>query len=262
MESVAVVTGGSSGIGKATARLLREAGYTVYELSRHGGGDAGVAHIDCDITNEAQVNAAFAQVFAEQGRLDLLINNAGMGISGAVEMTDMAEVQRIFDVNLFGMFRATKAAIPYMRQSGGGRIVSVSSVAAIAAIPFQAFYSATKAGVNMLTLALRNEVKPFGITLSAVMPGDVQTGFTDARLKNETGADVYGGVIEKAVAAMEKDERGGMRPEAVARLILRVAQKKNPKAWYIAGGKYKFFAFLIKILPATWANAIIGAMYG
>lgn len=262
MESVAVVTGGSSGIGKATARLLHEAGYTVYELSRHGGGDAGVSHIDCDITDEAQVNAAFAQVFAERGRLDLLINNAGMGISGAVEMTALADAQRIFDVNFFGMFRATKAAIPYMRQSGGGRIVSVSSVAAIAAIPFQAFYSATKAGVSMLSLALRNELKPFGITASAVLPGDVRTGFTEARVKNDAGAAVYGDVISKAVAAMEKDERGGMQPEAVAQLIVRVAQKKRPRAWYIVGGKYKFFGFLIKILPATWANAIIGSMYG
>lgn len=262
MAGVAVVTGGSSGIGRATARLLREAGYTVYELSRSGGGDAGIGHIACDITDEAQVQAAFARVFEESGRLDLLVNNAGMGISGAVEMTALADARRIFDVNFFGMFCATKTAIPYMRQSGGGRIVSVSSVAAIAAIPFQAFYSATKAGVSTLTLALRNELKPFGITLSAVLPGDVNTGFTDARMKNETGEAVYGAVIRKAVAAMEKDERGGMRPEDVARLIVRVAQKKRPKAWYIAGGKYKFFGFLIKILPVTWANAIIGAMYG
>lgn len=191
MSEIAVITGGTSGIGRATALCLRDAGYDVYELSRREQGVEGLRHIRCDITDEDQVRAAVAEIIGQAGRIDVLINNAGFGISGAVEFTDTAEAQRLLDVNFFGMVRMNKAVIPHMRQAGRGRIVNLSSVAAPCPIPFQAYYSAGKAAVNAYTMALANELRPFGITVCAVQPGDIHTGFTAARVKTMAGDDVY-----------------------------------------------------------------------
>ncbi len=260
-RGVAVVTGGSSGIGKAACALLRDGGFDVYELSRSGKSEDGIKHITADITDEKNVDAALKKVVDEAGGIDLLVNNAGMGISGAVEFTELSAAKKIFDVNFFGTLICIKAALPYLRKSKSGRIVNLSSVAAPVAIPFQSFYSATKSAVNSLTLALRNEVKPFGIKVCAVMPGDAKTGFTDAREKNTAGAELYGKAIERAVTAMEKDERNGMSPERVAKVVYRAATAKNPKPLYTAGGVYKLFVFLTKVLPTRLFNWIVGKVY-
>ena len=161
MNKVVVITGGTSGIGLETAKALAAQGCTVYELSRRDRGAApGIRHITADVTDEKQVNAAVAQIVNEAGRIDVLINNAGFGISGAIEFTDTAEAQRQFDVNFFGMVRMNHAVLPVMRAQGGGRIISMSSVAAPIAIPFQAYYSASKAAVRTYMLALASEVAP------------------------------------------------------------------------------------------------------
>ena len=262
MGNVVVITGGSSGIGKSTASLFVSKGCTVYELSRTGKSENGVRHITADITIPEDIQRAFKEIFDSEGRLDLLINNAGMGISGAIEFTSAEQAHRIFDVNFFGTFLCCKEALPYLRKSSGSRIINLSSVAAPLSIPFQAFYSATKAAINSLTLALTNEVRPFGIRVSAVMPGDVHTGFTAAREKNEDGSALYGEVIKRAVSSMEKDELTGMTPDFIAGVIYRVSQKRNPKALYTAGGKYKLFVFISKILPVNLVNKLVGKIYG
>ena len=260
MGDVALVTGASSGIGRATAELLRERGYTVYELSRSGKTKTGITHITADVTDEASVNAAVAEIIAKEGRIDLLINNAGFGISGPVEFTETADARRIMDVNFLGQFLCSKAVLPHMRERRSGRIVALSSVASPIAIPYQGFYSASKAAVSSLALALRNEVKEFGIKVCAVMPGDASTGFTDARKKSANGSEVYTR-SDAAVAAMEKDERSGMSAADVARVIYKAATVKNPKPLYVAGGKYKLFMALFKFLPARAAYWIVGKMY-
>ena len=147
--SVAVITGGSSGIGLNAARALRDRGLNVYELSRRAeNAEPGVTHLQADVTDETQVNAAVAEILRREGRIDILINNAGFGISGAIEFTPPQEARRQFDVNFFGMVNMNRAVLPVMRQQGGGRIVNMSSVAAPIAIPFQAYYSASKAAVR------------------------------------------------------------------------------------------------------------------
>lgn len=261
MNKVVIITGGSSGIGLCTAAALRDRGCKVYELSRRDSEVTGITHIKCDVTDEAQIAAAVGQVMAESGRIDILINNAGFGISGAVEFTDTAEAQRLFDVNFFGMVRMNHAVLPLMRQQGGGRIVNLSSVAAPVPIPFQTYYSAGKAAVNSYTMALSNEVKPFGITVCAVMPGDIKTGFTAARQKSIVGDDIYGGRITRSVAGMEKDEQTGMDPAKAGAFIASVALKNSRKPLYTIGFGYKCAVFLTKILPARWLNALIGQLY-
>ncbi len=262
MKPVAIVTGGSGGIGRATAALLAEKGYRVYALSRSCSGPDGVAALGCDVNDVCSVNAAVSTVLAREGRVDLLVNNAGYGISGPIETTDPASAQALFNTNFFGQLRCAQAVLPTMRAQGSGRIVFLSSVAAPIAIPFQAFYSATKAATNTMALALRNEVAPFGVLVSAVMPGDVKTGFTAARQKNLDGQDIYGQAMLRAVESMERDEQGGMPPGKVAALIVRIAQKKRPKALYTAGGKYKLFVLIAKLLPASLCNWLVGKLYG
>ena len=261
MKRVCVLTGGSSGIGKATAELLAKNGFTVYELSRNGADAESIRHITADVTEPMQVKVAIAQVLAEQGQIDLLVNNAGFGISGAVEFTDPKDALAQLNVNFFGALNCIQAVLPQMRTQKSGHIVNISSVAAPIAIPFQAFYSATKSATNSLTLALRNEVKPFGIKACAILPGDVKTGFTAARKKSCAGADVYGVAIDRAVAVMEHDEQNGMPPELVAKAVLRAANAKNPKAFATVGFQYQVFVLLAKLLPATWTNALVGMIY-
>ena len=261
-RKVAVVTGGSSGIGLQTALALKAHGCTVYEFSRRApAGDRGIAHISCDVSDEAAFRAALADVAAREGRLDILVNNAGFGISGAAEFTENADAKRLLDVNLFGVVNGCRAALPIMRAQGGGRIVNLSSVAAPCAIPFQVWYSVSKSAVSTYTAALANEVRPFGVTLCAVMPGDIRTGFTAAREKKSVGDDVYGGRIAKSIAMMEHDEQTGMSPEVAGRYIASLALRRSVKPEYAIGAKYKFFVILARLLPCRLKNRIIGMMY-
>ncbi|MGN1061049.1 MAG: SDR family oxidoreductase [Candidatus Coproplasma sp.] len=259
---VALVTGGSSGIGKAVCERLVKEGYTVYEFSRREReGQPDIRHISCDVTDENAVKCGVERILSESGKIDLLVNNAGFGISGAVEFTDLEEAKRLFDVNFFGNVALTSAVVPHMRKAGGGKIINISSVAGDLSIPYQSFYSAGKAAINSLTLALRNELKDFNIKVCALMPGDVHTGFTDKREKSVVGDDVYGGSISRAVAVMERDELNGMKPQTLAKKVSKLAKKKCIKPFYTCGFKYAFFLFLAKVLPRSLSNFIVGKIY-
>lgn len=261
-KKTAIVTGASSGIGLAAAKALCDCGYTVYNLSRSRSPEKRVISIRCDVCSESDIISAMEKIKGEAGRADLLICNAGYGISGAVEFTENADAERLFEVNFFGVYRCIKYALPLLRESvSGGKIIFTSSVAAVFAIPFQSFYSASKAAVNMLSSALANELAPFGIQTCTVMLGDAKTGFTDAREKSFAGDEIYHGAISRGVSAMEKDERGGMNADIIGKKICRIAEKKKMPAECIVGGKYKFFVFLSRFLPRKMQNAIVGKMY-
>ncbi len=260
MKKVAIVTGGSSGIGKCTAERLKD-DYTVYEFSRSGKERENIRHLDCDVTKTEDIIKAVNKVIADTGRVDLVVNCAGFGISGAIEYTDLDDAKRQFDVNFFGLAEVNRICIPHLKKSKG-RIISISSVAALAAIPFQAYYSACKAAVNSYTLALANELKPFGVSVCAIMPGDTSTGFTKARNKNIKGDGEYGGRISKSVEKMENDERKGVDADVVGRLICAVAKKKKIKPIYTVGWDYKLIICLLKILPYSLSNYLIAKLYG
>ena len=160
MSKIAVVTGGTSGIGRETALYLTQNGCTVYELSRRAEGVEGLRHISADVTDEESVRRAVEQILQEAGRIDILVNNAGFGISGAVEFTDTEEAKRQFDVNFFGMVRMNRAVIAVMRKQGGGRIVNLSSVAAPVPLPLPTYYAASQAAIKFYTMALSHEQLP------------------------------------------------------------------------------------------------------
>lgn len=256
----AIVTGASSGIGCAVCQKLLDDGYLVYGFSRRGTVPAGAKGMCVDVADEKAVFAAVETAVSETGRVDVLVNCAGIGISGPVEFADPEDIRRITDVNFIGQVFCTQAVLKTMRAQKSGSIVFVSSVAASIAIPYQAFYSSAKASVNAFALALRNELKDFNIGVCVVMPGDASTGFTDARKKDSSHDGIYTR-NESATAAMEKDEREGMSPETVAKAIVRAAKKNNPAPLYTVGGKYKVFMGLFKLLPARLSYKIVGKMY-
>lgn len=258
---VVLVTGGTSGIGLETARALRSAGCRVYTLSRRPDPAGEETHFAVDVTDEAAVRQAVDALAEKAGRIDTVVNCAGFGISGAVEFTEGSEARRQFDVNFFGMVNVNKAVLPHMRRQGGGRIVNISSVAAPVAIPFQTYYSASKAAINSYTLALANEVRPYGISVCAVMPGDIATGFTDARAKSIAGDEAYGGRISRSVSRMEKDERGGMKAETAGKYVAKMALKEKSKPLVSIGFQYKAVCTLAKLLPCRLANWVVGKLY-
>lgn len=253
---VAVITGASGGIGKATAKAFVTAGYDVICLSRRPCDVDGVTSIPCDITKENDIDSAFEKI----EKINVLVNNAGFGISGAAEFTLMDEIRSQFELNVFAHIAVTQKALPKLKESRG-KVIFVSSAASVFSIPFQSFYSATKASVESLTCALHNELEMFGVQVGAVRLGDIKTGFTGARQKSFVGDDVYGGVIGRSVAVMEHDEQTGMSPDAVAAAILKMAQKKKMPLLKTVGIQYKFLCFLSKILPLSAVNKIVGKMY-
>ena len=260
-KKIAVLTGGTSGIGMQTALALKNAGYTVYELSRRAQGVEGLNHLVADVTDEAAVKKAVDEIVAREGKIDVLVNNAGFGISGAVEFTKTEDAKRLFDTNFFGMVNMNRAVVPVMREAGQGRIVNISSVAGQIPIPFQTYYSAAKAATNSYTMALANELRPYGVTVCAVQPGDIKTGFTKAREKTVDGDDVYGGRIGRSVSRMEHDEQTGMDPAVAGKFIANVAMKKKVSPIYTIGASYSFLTFLTRLMSWKTMNKIIGAIY-
>lgn len=261
-QKVAIVTGDTGGIGLETALALKARGWLVYGVSRRALGVEGVEHISADVSDEAAAKGAVEYVMAKRGRLDALINAAGFGISGALEFTSAEDARAQMNVNVIGTANMCRAACTHMRVNRGGRIVNVSSVAALLPIPFQGWYSASKAAINAYTMALANELAPFNVSACAVMPGDIATGFTAARRKNNEGDDIYSRRISKAIGKMENDESNGMPAHAVGEFIAKIASKKRVKPLYTIGFSYKLIVAIQKILPCRFVNAVIGGLYG
>ncbi len=258
-QRITVITGASKGIGKAAAAAFSCAGDRVYNLSRSGETTETAVHIPCDVSDETQSKEAIEAVSEREGRIDVLILNAGFGISGPVETTELEQAKKQFDVCLFGAIRVLKAALPLLRESKG-MILFTSSVAAVTPIPYQAFYSAAKAAINSVVMALRNELKGTGIRVAAVLPGDVKTDFTAKREKNPANVELYPNEV-RSVAKMEHDEQHGMSPDRIAKRFLKLSRQKNPKPFCSVGFAYSAVLILVKLLPARLANWVLGKMY-
>ena len=267
---VVLLTGGSSGIGAATARLLSEQGMTVYCGSRRGqapsAGEKGgpIIPLVLDVNDPDRMQAAVQQIVREQGRLDAVVCNAGNGIGGAVEDTSPEEARYQFETCFFGACNTIRACLPVFRGQGSGRIVTVTSVAAIIPIPFQAFYSSVKSALLMLTNALSMEVRPFGIQCGSVLPGDTRTGFTAARKMTAAAGDensAYRERTARSIAKMEHDEQNGMPPEKIARAILRQLQRRRMRPVMVPRLDYKLIRLLQRIVPDRLMLRIVRMIY-
>ncbi|HCS74732.1 MAG TPA: hypothetical protein DIW17_12765 [Clostridiales bacterium] len=274
--NVVLLTGASSGIGKLTAEHLAELGCRVYGTSRKGmngtivfpndgsqtANQGFIKMVQLDVCDDLSVQNAVDYVMQEEGCINVLINNAGFGISGAIEETSEKEAFSQFNTNFFGMHRMCRKVLPIMREQKKGLIINIGSVAGTFPIPYQSMYSASKAAMKSYTEALRMEVRDFGVRAVIIEPGDTQTGFTDNRyysLESENTAYPKG---KASIEKMIQDERNGDNPIGVAQTIGRLLNKKNPPARITIGIVYKVFTQLKRILPNRLVGFVLGKMYG
>ena len=259
---VVLLTGASSGIGYDLSKFLNDKGYKVYGLSRSSFDLEGITHIKADITNQLDITNAVNKVIEIEGKIDILINNAGMGISGSIEGTHIEELKKMFDVNFFGTFSVIKTVLPFMRSAGYGKILNVGSVASEFSIPFQTFYSATKSALKTFGEGLANEVSPYGINVCTILPGDIKTNFTKNRVKNQEEIETYKIRVDKSITLMEKDEQNGMTTSYASKVIYKVLKKKRMPIIKTIGKKYKLLVFLKRLLPTKLVNKLVGSIYG
>ncbi len=265
-REVVLITGASSGIGRAMALALHQAGYRVYGTSRNPAAHLGLPYplLALDVTDGDAARQVVQQVAAEAGRLDVLVNNAGWGIAGAVEDTTPDEARALFEVNFFGVHRMVRAALPVMRAQGHGLIVNISSLAGRVGLPFQGFYSASKFALEGLSEALALELAPLGIQVVVIAPGDFRTDFTNRRQRVAGFASsAYRAWAEKVLSIMERDERRAPEPDAVARLLLRILRTPRPRFRYTVGSWFQRAAVGLKgKVPDDWLLALSRWVYG
>ena len=232
---VILVTGASSGIGRACADLLHARGHLVYGANRDPARvDAPWRKLAMDVTDEASVSRAIETLIAEQGRIDVVVNNAGLVLAGAIEDTSLDEAKSQLDTNLFGAMRVCKAVLPSMRARGAGLIINIGSLAGLVGLPFQGLYSASKFAIEGFTEALRLEVAAFGVEAVVVEPGDIATSVVENRVRAAASGEgsAYRDAFRAVVATYEKEERAGAAPTVVARRILAIIET-SPR--YAAG---------------------------
>jgi NAD(P)-dependent dehydrogenase (short-subunit alcohol dehydrogenase family) len=261
---VALVTGASSGIGLATAKALRNAGFRVFGTSRRAASERsdGITMLTCDVTDDESVAKVVERVLAEAGRIDLLVNNAGMGLLGAAEESSTVQAQALFDVNVFGVLRMTRAVLPAMRHQGKGRIVNVSSVQGFIPGPYLAVYASTKHAVEGYSESLDHELRPFGIRVSLIEPAYTRTSFEENLAKPDQLLDIYDTARSTMNAAVRKEMEKGDAPEVVAQTVLAAAADPAPKRRYTAGKTARQISFLRRFVPASAFDKSLRKRFG
>ncbi|MES2014147.1 MAG: oxidoreductase [Pseudomonadota bacterium] len=251
---IALVTGASSGIGKDTAERLAKSGYKVYGTSRKGvqAGHKLFEMLALDVTNDESVEATVAEVIKREGRIDLLVNNAGFGVApGGAEESSIEQTKMMFDTNLFGIIRMTRAVVPYMRKQGKGRIINIGSILGLIPAPYMATYAATKHAVEGFSESLDHELRTRGIRVSVVEPGYTNTQFEANAPEVDVKLDEYT-IARKALSKLTKMAiAAGDDPKVVAHVVLKAANAKHPKLRYAAGKLACRLSFLRRFAPAA-----------
>ena len=250
---VALVTGASAGIGEATARALRTAGYRVFGTYRKTPERRidGVEYLHCDVTSDESVAAAVAAVLKAAQRIDLLVNNAGIGLVAGAEESSVEQAKALFDVNVFGAIRMAQAALPAMRRQRAGRIVNLSSVLGVIPSPFSALYASTKHAMEGYFESLDHEVRAFGIRAVLVEPAYTRTAFEGNLLHADRRLDDYASARQRAEAHLRTVMQTADTPETVAAVVVRAARDENPQLRYTAGSVAKRVSLLRRFVPAS-----------
>ncbi|QPC90468.1 oxidoreductase [Mesorhizobium sp. INR15] len=248
----AIVTGASSGIGRASAVALARAGYTVFGTSRGkaGNGPTQVSMLTCDVTDGDSVSALVSKVLAQTGRIDLLVNNAGVGLLGGAEESSVAQVQALFDVNLFGVMRMTKAVLPSMRRRGEGRIVNIGSILGLVPAPYSAHYSAVKHALEGYSESLDHEIRAFNIRVSVIEPAFVRTVFDQNGIEPDSVLKEYDQARAGFKALLADVMPKADRPEVVADAVVKAATDARPRRRYTVGKAARQISLLRRFAPA------------
>lgn len=253
MSKVVLITGGSSGIGKSIGEFLHHKGFVVYGTSRNPDRivDSVFPLLALDVRNVATIKTAISEVIARSGRIDIVINNAGVGITGPLEEIPTEEIKNNFETNLFGPIEVMKAVLPQMRIQKSGLILNITSIAGYMGLPYRSIYSASKGALELITEALRMEVKSFGIQIANVAPGDFSTNIASGRYHAPVTAGSayekdYGGMLE----TMDGHVDAGSNPLEMAEAVFAIIQNPNPKIHYKVGAFMQKFSIVLKrILP-------------
>jgi NAD(P)-dependent dehydrogenase (short-subunit alcohol dehydrogenase family) len=266
MQKVVFITGISSGFGKKTAEFLAAKGFLVYgTVRKETEAIPNVNILKMDLLDHLSIKQAVGTVLQKEGRIDILINNAGAHTGGAIETSPIENIRLQMDTNVMGMVYMLKEVLPAMRNKREGTIINFSSIGGLMGLPFQGIYSASKFAIEGISEALRMEVKQFNIKVVVINPGDFHTNNT-ANRRNflaKTTNDPYAGQFAKSLAIIEKDENGGWPPEVLARKLVKIIETKNPCHRYvIATAEQKLAVVLKKNLPPGWFMKILASHYG
>lgn len=253
MAAVVLITGASSGIGNSIGKYLVEKEYKVYGTSRNPKEKIkdGIRFLPLDVTKKETIQAAVSEILQQEGKIDYLINNAGMGITGPIEETPDEEIARVFDTNYFGVIKVIKAVLPSMRKNGGGFIINITSIAGFMGLPYRGIYSATKGALELTTEAFRMELKDFNIKMTNIAPGDFATNIASGRYHAPLREDSpykehYGNTLK----LMDKHVDSGKDPILMAQKVHAVMQEENPTIHYKVGAFIQKFSIALKhILP-------------
>lgn len=250
---VVLVTGASAGIGQVTAEALQSAGFRVFGTSRRAAAERadGVSMLTCDVTDDASVAKLVDEVLSIAGRIDVLVNNAGVGLLGGAEESSIAQAQALFDVNLFGVLRMTNAVLPAMRRQGKGRIINMSSVLGLIPAPYNALYASTKHALEGYSESLDHELRAFGIRVVLVEPAYTRTSFEDNLTAPDRLLDVYDLARAGAESIMREAMLVGDVPQIVAETVLKAATATIPRRRYAAGKMARQTRFLRRFVPET-----------
>jgi len=253
MSKVVLITGGSSGIGKCIGEFLTNKGYTVYGTSRNPDRypDSKFPIVALDVKNKVSINTAIAEVISKEQKIDVLINNAGVGINGPVEDIPVEQIQHNFDTNFFGPLQVINSVLPEMRKQNSGLIINITSIAAFMGLPYRGIYCASKAALEVITETYRMELKDFNIKMANIAPGDFATNIAAGRfhapvIDGSPYAEKYGKVLK----AIDEDVNEADDPIAVAKMVYKVIETKNPRIHYKVGAFMQKFSIILKfILP-------------
>src|SRR6266540_56603 len=234
MSQTVLVTGASSGIGQATAQLLAQQGYTVFGTARKPAAamSNGVTMVALDVRSDDSVRACVDRVLTQAGGIDVLVNNAGYSLMGAAEETSVTEAKAQLETNFFGVVRMVNAVLPAMRKAHKGKVINIGSLAGITAIPFGAFYTASKFAIEGYTEALWHELRPLGINVSVIEPGFVHTKIGEGTQIAAVSLGAYDSVRKRATAALTRHVAAGISPDAVATTVLRAIKSRSPSLRY------------------------------
>ena len=264
-QKTAFITGVSAGIGKAAAAALASAGYRVIGTSRSArSGEVrdGIRMVACDVTSDASVVAAVAQAHAELGHIDLLVNNAGIGVTGAAEESSIAQVQSLFETNFHGVVRVTNAVLPIMRGQGGGRILNVGSGLGFIPAPYNAYYSATKHALEGYSESLDHEVREFGVRVAVIEPAATRTSFEGSTIPADRPLTAYDASRAKYLVAYERTMASADTAESVAETIMQATRDKTPRLRYPSGPAARQGAFARRFLPRSLFDNILHVQFG
>jgi len=265
MNKVVLITGASSGIGKTTAEFLTQKGCKVYGTSRSIRADKFTFNLlQLDVNQTDTIQKAIAIVLQKEGRLDVVINNAGMGITGPIEDTPTEEMRKVFDTNLFGAIDVIKAVLPQMRQQKSGLIINITSIAGYMGLPFRGMYSASKAAFEIVTETLRMEVREFGVHVVNVAPGDFATNIAAGRYHTPVFENsAYKEIYKKNLETMDAHVAEGSDPKEMAEKIYEIIRNPNPKIHYRVGTYLQKFSIVLKrVLPDKMYEKLLMRHYG